>query len=947
MQFFGTLSCALAVIVLSVAPAAAVLQFARPTLLIVNAAPNAGPQAMTLVDINKDNRADILVVDHDNNLVKVFLNDGNGGFPGAPSSTADMARGPVAVATGDFNKDGNLDVVSVNSVASNVTVRLGDGAGNFNTPRDFTVDTNPAGVAVGDFNNDGNPDLAVLSSSTIHLLKGNGDGSFTNFPTASVSTGRNNTSGGTMIVTGLMNGDLFPDLVTSNHDTRNVSVLIGNGDGTFKTPIVKTATDLPRALFVAELNGDAYQDVAVALERTGAATDENVQLLYGNGDGTFSSDVALTTAESEVTAVVVADLDADGQPDMAAPNASGGIGLVLLCNEQGGCFDTGTHANPPESGFQQQIPSSVGNSVAIQAGKMNADAFPDLIVLSADGGVIDILINTTGGAPPSPTTPAGPGTPTATPGVPPTVTAIASTPTPTLTLTAVPTATPTPIPTAPYGVCNSNAPGQPAVGGKPVAVTTGDFYHDGNPAIAVADNQGNKVVLLRTQINSAAPGPCGMLGLTRGTELPNIAAPIALAAADFDHDDKLDLAVVGSAGLSVFFGNGDGTFQDGSANPMAAGTSPNSIAVADFNGDDRPDIIVGNAGSNDVSIFFFNKGQHAFDSPCTVSVGRNATFVVAQDLNGDSRPDFAVTSQQTNDVVVFLQSTSTGTPTVPTCPTASLTFTSLPAVKLPQQPHALAFDNFDQTNPSRPGFAVALSSNVSGTDGNVKVFLASSPTSGGLSYSSAGTLTVTSPTGAQSASFPSALGTGDVNGDGRPDVIVTDQANDTVVIFLATGNGSFATSLIPFAINGQGPVGIAVAKIDGDAIPDIVTANQDDGSVSVLVSSRPPATPTPLPTLTPTITGTPTPTPLATDTATPTPTSTPTATPTWTPLPTLTPVPSPVPTATLKPGTIGLQGSCALDPTAPDDWLWVAFSAAVALGLAWRSRIVLRATDGL
>jgi len=898
---------------------------------------------MALVDINKDNRDDILVVDGYGQVVKVYLNDGSGGFPSTPTSTAGTAAGPVAVATGDFNNDGKVDLVAVNGGANSVTVQLGDGAGSFNTPRDFAVDGSPVGVAVGDFDNDGKADLAVLSSATIRLLKGNGDGTFTDFPTASISTGRGNTSGATMIAQGSMNGDAFPDLVISNHGTRNVSVLLGNGDGTFKTPIVKSVTDLPVALYIAELNGDAYQDVAVALERTGAASDQNVQILWGNGDGTFTSDVNLTTAADTVTSVVVADLDADGKPDMVVPNESGGIGIMFLCNEQGVCFDTGPFANPPESGFQQQQPTgvAVGDSVAVQAGHLTGDAYPDVIILSADGSAIDVVINTTGGAPPSPTTPGGAGTPTLTP---PTATPIAPTPTFTWTFTPVPTATPTPIPTAPYGVCNTNDPGQPAVGGRPVAVAVGDFYHDArNPAIAVADNQGNRVVLLKTQTSSVASDPCGVLGLTQGTALENIAAPIALATADFDRDGKLDLAVVGSAGLSVFFGDGNGGFQAASGNPMPAGTSPNSVAVADFNRDGLPDIVVSNVSSNDVSIFFGND-QRAFDSACTVSVGRNASLVAAEDLNGDGRPDFAVASQQTNDVVAFLQSVSSGTPPVPTCPSVALTFTSLPAVKLSQQPHAIAFDNFDPSNPSRPGFAVALSSNLSGADGSVRVFLASAPTSGGLSYSSAGTLTVTSPEGAQSGSFPSAMGTGDVNGDGRPDLIVTDQANGTLVIFLANGNGSFATSLIPKPIEGQGPVGIAVADIDGDGIPDVVTANQDDASVSVLVSSRPPATPTPLPTFTPTITGTPTPTATPTETGTPTPTVTPTATSTWTPLPTLTPVPSPVPTETQKPGTIAVNGSCTLDPRAPDDWTWLAFSIAPVFPLAWRSRSVRRKT---
>jgi hypothetical protein len=182
--------------------------------------------------------------------------------------------------------------------------------------------------------------------------------------------------------------------------------------------------------------------------------------------------------------------------------------------------------------------------------------------------------------------------------------------------------------------------------------------------------------------------------------------------------------------------------------------------------------------------------------------------------------------------------------------------------------------------------------------------------------------------GATGYSAPSALGSGDVNRDSRADLIVADATNNDVVIYLANSDGSFNKSLIPFLIHGQNPVALAVADIDGDGTPDIVTANQGDGSVSILVSSRPPPTPTPLPTDTPTVTGTPTQSGTPTGTPTPTPSTTATPTVTGTRTPTLTPFPSPVPTETLKPGALGLQGSCAVDPTPGyHDWGWASVSA--------------------
>jgi hypothetical protein len=164
--------------------------------------------------------------------------------------------------------------------------------------------------------------------------------------------------------------------------------------------------------------------------------------------------------------------------------------------------------------------------------------------------------------------------------------------------------------------------------------------------------------------------------------------------------------------------------------------------------------------------------------------------------------------------------------------------------------------------------------------------------------------------------LPAAIGSGDVNRDGRLDLVVADRANDDVALFYGTGAGTFGTPLL-VGVDGVTPVGLAVGDIDGDDRADTVTANEGDGSVSFLVTSRPPATPTPVPTAT--LTRTPTATP--TGTATRTPTATNTATPTPSQSPTRTRRPTDTPTAkpapTYKPGTVQLSGGgCAI--TGPD-----------------------------
>jgi len=303
---------------------------------------------------------------------------------------------------------------------------------------------------------------------------------------------------------------------------------------------------------------------------------------------------------------------------------------------------------------------------------------------------------------------------------------------------------------------------------------------------------------------------------------------------------------------------------------------------------------------------------------------------VAQDLNLDGRIDFAVASDQTDDVTAFLQIVPAGTPTPGTaCPTGTSGFIGLTPLSLPGAPVALVADRLVNDD-AIPDLATALS--VAGADGEVALGVGR-PTSGSdVVYQLARPLPVM---GVAGHSDPSSLGAGDINRDGRLDLVVADRANNDVVIFLAA-TGGFTSALPPVAVRGLHPVALVMGDVDGDGRADVVTANADDGSVSFLITSQPPATPTPLPTGTSTRTGTPTPTATATSTDTPTVTPTPSSTPTPSRTRTVTSVPTAVPTATTKPGAITLQGSsCALDPQrrppGGSTWMLTVLGAALAL----------------
>ena len=287
---------------------------------------------------------------------------------------ADFAAGsnPASVAAGDFNRDGVLDLATANYGSNNVSVLLGNGDGTFQAAQTYaTAGFNPEFVAVGDVNLDGRQDLAVAQSgstpSLVSVLLGNGDGSFQ--PARIFATGQGSLS----VAIGDVNGDGRPDLVAANYYSNDVSVLLGNGDGTFQAAqSFPTAGMNPVTVAVGDFNGDGRPDLAVTngANTTSGAVPGNLAVLLGNGDGTFQAartiDVGITPAF-----VAVRDVNGDGRPDLAVANFRSNDVSVLLGNGDGTFqaprnFDTGT------------------GPLSIAVGDVNSDGQADLAVANFD-----------------------------------------------------------------------------------------------------------------------------------------------------------------------------------------------------------------------------------------------------------------------------------------------------------------------------------------------------------------------------------------------------------------------------------------------------------------------------------------------------------------------------------------------------------------------------------
>ena len=159
---------------------------------------------------------------------------------------------------------------------------------SFFTSPTFAVGTSPDAQAVGDFNGDGKPDLVVVNqgANTMSVLLGNGDGTFQ--PKTDYATGTSPEG----VAVGDFNGDGKADVAVANTGSDSVSILLGNGDGTFqpRTDIALPLT--PVALTVGDFNGDGKADIAVATENS---TSDDVTMLIGNGNGTFQPPVTTVT----------------------------------------------------------------------------------------------------------------------------------------------------------------------------------------------------------------------------------------------------------------------------------------------------------------------------------------------------------------------------------------------------------------------------------------------------------------------------------------------------------------------------------------------------------------------------------------------------------------------------------------------------------------------------
>jgi hypothetical protein len=701
------------------------------------------PDAIVAGDFNGDGRTDLAVANGFDNTVSVLLGKGDGIFQ--PHGNYAVGSHPDAIVAGDFTGDGRTDLAVASHGNVSVSVLLGNGDGTFQPQVTYVVGNGPEAIVAGDFTGDGRTDLAVanFSDNTVSVLLGNGDGTFQPQVTYAVAS---NPEG---IVAGDFNGDFHLDLAVVNAGTYpdysgSVSVLLGNGDGTFQPQVTYAVGNGPIKIVAGDFNGDGRTDLAVVNAGRNPDYSGSVSVLLGNGDGTFQPQVQYPVGKKPI-GIVTADFTGDFHLDLAVVNAgrnpdySGSVS-VLLGNGDGT--------------FQPEVQYPVGSYPdAIVAGDFNGDGRTDLAVVNAGtnldyGGSVSVLL--------------GNG----------------------------------------YGKFQPQV--QYPVGSYPDAIVAGDFG-DGRTDLAVANwGDGTDGTVSVLQGN-------GHGGFQPHGNYPVGNGPEAIVAGDFTGDGRTDLAVTGSnpttvAGeVSVLLGNGDGTFQPQVT--YEVGFDPDAIVAGDFTGDGRTDLAVANFAADTLSVLLGN-GDGTFSDPGQVAISAHTSPVVA-DVNGDGTPDVLVLDSAGN--ILYRQG-------------------------IPGRP-----GNFEPPvtiNPGAPSHDIAW---VPDTD--VGVVLASVDAGDNkvsfYAWRDSGFVKIGSLT---TDRLPAQIIAADLNDNGWTDLVVRNAADGTLSIY--QGYQSFApfnpnnvgpSFLPPVTI----PVGLGVSDVQaidttGDGRLDLVVTNQLSGLVGIL-----------------------------------------------------------------------------------------------------------------
>jgi len=674
------------------------------------------------------------------------------------------------------------------------------GAVSFVAHRDFVAADVADRFAQADLNGDGVTDLVVananLNSTNISVLLGNSDGTFQS--DILISTGG---FGPFAVALADFNGDGKVDAAVTN--LSGVAVLLGDGQGGFGAPTTFRAGSGTAEIVAADLNGDRKLDLAVA-----NGGSNNVSILLGDGHGSFSPGATLAVGRAPV-GIAVGDLNHDGRQDLVVADS--------------GLSSQGTHSNTVAillgTGAGGFSPASfitvTAGPLGVALADFNKDSRPDVAVTNSSTGQVSLLLGKGDG------TFQPPATFIVTPGSvseagtgfgPSQVKADDFNGDGNKDLAIANSLTATAAVLLGDGKGGFSRPLNLQVGKTPVAILTGDYNHDGKRDFITSNSDADTVSVVLGNGNGSFHDVAPAVRTNAG--------PSQIVAADFNNDGILDVATSNGGNsqdgdtVSVLLGQPGGRF--GNQKVAIVGSDPLGLAAGDFNNDGRVDLVVANFGvlsSNNGSFsLLVGNGDGTFQPAVNFTAGDFPDAIAAADFNGDGNPD----------VVVGNFGTSAGTPSV----SLSLGDGKGGFAK------AVTIASFGRFNE-------VLSATAGDFSGDGKADVAYVTGSGGLQLqlgNGDGTFQAAKTVANSLVVFGYAAG--DLNRDGVPDFAV--EEGGVIQVLLGDGRGNF-TSAGQFS-DGE-PSGfsfipaLVLADFNGDGFLDVAAPDGFSDNVSILLGN--------------------------------------------------------------------------------------------------------------
>jgi Bacterial Ig-like domain (group 3)/FG-GAP-like repeat/FG-GAP repeat len=359
-----------------------------------------GADSLTVADVNGDGNLDLVVTNGGApSTVSVLLGNGDGTFQTHVDYTVgNYAYSPVV---GDFNNDGKLDIVVTNFSDSTFSLLLGNGDGTFQTPQTIPALHQTLSIAGADFNNDGNLDIAGTDSDNnlVTVYMGNGSGGFsgTDYKGGSqpVSLAIGDFNGDKIADLAVANvcSDIDPECILGGPGT--TSIFLGNGDGTFqaKKDFITSYDSL--SIAVDDFNGDGRLDVVVANGCNECDSAGNVTVQLGNGDGTLQPARSYTVGNlPDGVATGHFDGSGNGSADIVVANLNSYVGdnVNVLLNDAGTRMKLTSWPNPQREGGTVYLTVKVTAAVRGIGTPSGSVTFYDGKNAIASGGLTDGIL---------------------------------------------------------------------------------------------------------------------------------------------------------------------------------------------------------------------------------------------------------------------------------------------------------------------------------------------------------------------------------------------------------------------------------------------------------------------------------------------------------------------------------------------------------------------------